>query len=141
MEAARSLIQTRADALVERLRCDAGVVALALEADVVHVACVGPVRAYLRRLGQVRRLSPRDDRAEEGLLKQRPVFSSERIEPGDLIVAGSLAAFCNESLQRVGLALAEDQDLSPAAVTALLNKSAAEGRRGVSSVALRIPKF
>jgi hypothetical protein len=140
LEAARQLLQTRVDALVERRRCDAGLVALGLDGEHLHVLCVGPVRAYLRRRDQVRRLTPRDDRAE-GLLKARPTFCSERLEPGDLIVAGSLSAFCDASLQSMGVALAENRDLAPAALTQLLNKSAATERLGVSSMALRIPKF
>ncbi|MFT3928006.1 MAG: hypothetical protein QM778_36095 [Myxococcales bacterium] len=138
LDAAGTRLKVRVEALVERRRCDVGLVAVAVEAGYVHVLSVGPVRAYLRRRDQVKRLTPREDRAE-GLLKARPSFCSERAEPGDLVVAGSLPAFCDESLQSVGAALASDPGLPTRQITELLNKSAAAGRVGVSSIALRIP--
>jgi hypothetical protein len=85
----------------------------------------------------VRRLTPRDDRSE-GLLKAPSSAHTERVEAGDLVVAGSLTAFCDESLERLGTALARDHLLPPHAVIELLNASPAAARRGVSSLALRI---
>jgi len=140
LDAAGARLKASVEALVERRRCDVGLVALAFEAGQVHVLSVGPVRAYLRRRDQVKRLTPREDRAE-GLLKARPSFCSERAEPNDLVVAGSLPAFCDESLQSLGTALAANPGLPTRQVTELLNRSAAAGRLGVSSMALRIPQF
>jgi hypothetical protein len=140
LDAAQSRLRSQVDALIERRRCDVGLVALGFEGNMLHVLCVGPVRAYLRRSDRVRRLTPRDDRAE-GLLKARPTFCSERMEGADLVVAGTLAAFCDESLQRVGTALAEDRELAPEVVIELLNRSAASQGQGVASLALRLPKF
>lgn len=137
LDAAGSRLKARVEALVERRRCDVGLVALALDAGQVHVLSIGPVRAYLRRRDQIKRLTPREDRAE-GLLKARPSFCSEWTEPGDLVVAGCLSAFCDESLQSVGSALAEHPGLPVQQVTELLNKSAAASRIGVSSIALRV---
>ncbi len=137
LDAAGSRLKSRVEALVERRRCDVGLVALAVDAGQIHVLSIGPVRAYLRRREQVKRLTPREDRAE-GLLKARPSFCSERTEPGDLVVAGCLSAFCDESLQSVGAALANDPSLAVQRVTELLNRPAAAGRIGVSSVALRV---
>lgn len=136
-EGARQRLRSQVDALVERHRCDVGLALLALDASSLHVLCAGPVRAYLRRLDTVRRLTPNDDRSE-GLLKVPASAHTERVEPGDLVVAGSLTAFCDESLQRLGTALAHDHLLPPHTVIELLNASAAGSRRGVSSLALRV---
>jgi hypothetical protein len=137
LDGASGRLRSRIEALVERRRCDVGLVALAFEAGQVHVLSIGPVRAYLRRRDQVKRLTPREDRAE-GLLKARPSFCSERTEGGDLVVAGCLSAFCDESLESVGSALAANPGLAVQRVTELLNKSAAASRIGVSSMAFRI---
>ncbi len=137
LDAAGSRLKSRIEALIERRRCDVGLVALSFEGGQLHVLSTGPVRAYLRRRDQVKRLTPREDRAE-GLLKARPSFCSERAEAGDLVLAGCLSAFCDESLQSVGSALAADPCLSAGRVIELLNKSAATNGIGVSSAAFRL---
>jgi hypothetical protein len=140
LDAASTRLKARVEALIERRRCDVGLVAMAFERGQISILSVGPVRAYLRRSGQVRRLSQREDRAD-GLLKARPSFCTERVEPNDLVLGGSLAAFCDESLRNVASALAEEPDLAPQRVTELLNRSAATSGLGVSSMALRVPQF
>ncbi len=98
------------------------------------------MRVYVRRTTQVRRVNTREDR-EEGLLGIRPAFYTERVEPGDLLVAGSRAVFNSESVERVGQALAEAPSLPVAQVVALLHESSVKRGVGGGSLALRFPQF
>ncbi len=140
LESATARLRTRVDSLVERQRCDVGVLLLTLSPGQLLVLSSGPMRAYLRRTEQVKRVNAREDRSE-GLLKLRPAFYTERLEPGDLLIAGSQAAFGNESMDRVATALSREPKLPVDQMLELLNRSAVKNGQGVSSLALRLPQF
>ena len=133
-------IRRLADSLIERRVPDVGLLALAIEGRQLHVLCLGPARAYMHRRGAIRRLSPRDDRAE-GVLKAAPTWCVEELEEGDLLFAGSLSAFSEEALTALRAQLESGAPLPPRKVVEDLNKPAATAGLGAAALAFRSSNF
>lgn len=129
-----------ADSLIERRIPDVGLLALAVEGHQLHVLCLGPARAYIHRRGAIRRLSPRDDRAE-GVLKAAPTWCVEELEAGDLLFAGSLSAFSEEALAGLRAQLESGAPLPPRKIVEDLNKAAATAGIGAAALAFRSSNF
>jgi hypothetical protein len=129
-----------ADNLIERRVPDVGLLALTLEGKLLHVLCLGPARAYLHRRRSIRRLSPRDDRAE-GVLKATPTWCAEELEAGDLLFAGSLTAFGEEALHTLRAQLESGYLMPPRKVVEDLNKPAAAAGIGAAAMAFRTSNF
>jgi hypothetical protein len=144
-DTAQRRVQARVDGLIERHRPDVGLLALSLEATpatagTLHVLCLGPGRAYLQRRGNMRRLSPRDDRPE-GLLKATPTWCAEALEPSDLLFGGSLTAFSEETLEELRVEFSGGRLVSPDKLVQDLNRPAADGGIGAAAFAFRASKF
>lgn len=139
-DGAQKRTRARVEGLIERRPSDVGLLAMSLDANILHVLCLGPARAYLHRRRQIRRLSPRDDRAE-GVLKAAPTWCAEELEQGDLLFAGSLSAFGEESLSSLRAQLEGGYLLSPRKIAEDLNKSAANAGIGAAAFSFRASKF
>jgi hypothetical protein len=145
-DGAQRRVQARVEALIERRRPDVGLMALSLEsgspdsAGTLHVLCLGPGRAYLQRRGNMRRLSPRDDRPE-GVLKASPTWCAEPLEPSDLLFGGSLTAFSEEALEQLRAEFSGGRLVSPEKLVQDLNRPAADGGIGAAAFAFRASKF
>lgn len=135
LDGARNLLRQRISMLIERRTADVTLIALGIEGPIVHVLCVGPGRAYVRRAKKLRRLSPREERAE-GLLRATPAFCAETLLPYDVILAGSLSACSELSLSALHEGLGNTRDVAPEQVVKLLNEHAAA--RGLGAAALAI---
>jgi hypothetical protein len=138
-DAARKRARARVDALLDRRPPDVGLLALGCDGPLLHVVCAGPQRAFVWRGGELRRLTPPDDRAH-GLLKAPPSWSVEALEPGDLLLAGSLGATSESSLKRLCDTLALDPTRPVARLIPTLNEAAAEAGLSCAAAGMRIPK-
>jgi hypothetical protein len=133
-------VRLLADSLIERRVPDVGLLALALEGDQLHVLCLGPARAYVHRRGAIRRLSPRDDRAE-GVLKAAPTWCVEPLEQDDLLFAGSLSAFSEEALAGLRTQIEGGFLPPPRKIVEDLNRPAANAGIGAAAMAFRSSNF
>ncbi len=135
LDGARNLLRQRISMLIEKRIPDVALIALGFDKSIVHVLCVGPCRAYVRRAKKLRRLSPREDRAE-GLLRATPAFCAETLLPSDVILAGSLSACSELSLSALHEAVGQMRDVSPEEVVKILNENAAKRRLGSAALAI-----
>lgn len=137
LEESRKRLRVRVEALLERKPPDVGVIAVSTDGACLHVLCCGPGRVYVRHGQRMRRLTPREDRAE-GLLKATPAWCVEAVEPGDLVIAGSISA-CNEtSLAALREYLGTDVAIDPKAIVETLNADAASRQVGSASLAMHV---
>jgi hypothetical protein len=137
LDGARRGLRSRIDMLIERRSLDVAVLALSMHAAQLEVLCVGPSRAYLRRAGSIRRLTPKEDLAT-GLLAGGEAFCSEELREGDLLVGGSRGAFIDESLAALANLLASEPHTSAQSLTDVLNAPAVRNGVAVASFALRL---
>lgn len=134
---ARATLATTCDNLVERVLPDATLVGLLLGDGMLHVMSAGPGRVYVQRDGKPKRLTARDEQ-KGGLLKARPSICSTPVEPGDLILAGSVTAFSVSSIARAVSVLSEDPKTAPAVLGNLLTEPAGRAGAGAAAIVLRI---
>jgi hypothetical protein len=137
LDGARRTLKKRVDALIEKRSIDVALLALNMQAAHLEVLCVGPSRAYLRRTGNIQRLTPKDDLAA-GLLAGGEAFCGEELREGDLVVGGSRGAFVDESLAALANLLASDPHASAQQLTDALNAPAVRNGLGVAAFALRL---
>jgi serine/threonine protein phosphatase PrpC len=134
---ARSSLVERCDHLVERIHPDATLVALLLAEGQLHVISAGPGRVYLQRGGRPKRLTARDD-SNQGLLRARPSVCTTPIEPGDLLLAGSVTAFSMSAVAKAISVLTQDPGTTPAVLASLLTEPAAKAGVGAAAIVLRV---
>lgn len=134
---ARAALALVCDNLVERILPDATLVGLLLSNGQLHVICAGPGRVYLQRSGRPKRLTAREEE-RGGLLRARPSICSMPVEPGDLVLAGSVTAFSMSSIAKAVSVLAEDPNTPPSVLGALLTEPAQKAGVGAATVVLRI---
>jgi hypothetical protein len=139
-DGAQRRVRARAEGMIERRLPDVGLLALALDGKILHVLCLGPARAYLQRRRSIRRLSPRDDRAE-GVLKAAPTWCAEETESGDLLMAGSLTAFSEQAMGPLRTQMEGGFALPARKVVEDLNKPAAAQGVGAAAFAFRLSNF
>lgn len=137
VDRARNALADQCDCLVERVLPDATLVALMLADGQLHVMSVGPGRVYIQRAGRPKRLTSRDD-GGGGLLRARPSVCSTPLEPGDLVLAGSVTAFSMSSIAKAMSVLSADPDTAPAILASLLTEPAAKAGVGAAAVVLRV---
>ena len=135
--AARNALAARCDQLVERALPDATLVLLSIDSGELSVMSVGSGRVYLLRKSRPRRLTARDEPAG-GLLRARPCECSIALEPGDLVLAGSLTAFSTSSIARAVSVLAADPETTPAVLASLLTEPAGKAGVGAAALVLRV---
>jgi len=125
------------EGLVEVLTLDATLLAVVLEGEHLHVMCVGPARAYLHRGAKPRRLTPRED-PDRALLGGSATHCETPIQPGDLILAGSVSAFSVPAIGRLASVLDADPTTPPSVLASLLTEPAAKAGVGAVAAVLRI---
>lgn len=137
VSAARSAVAKACDSLVERILPDATLVGLILSEGQLHVMSVGPGRVYLQRGGTPKRLTAREEE-HTGLLRARPSICSTPVEPGDLVLAGSVTAFSMSSIAKAVSVLTADPSTPPSVLGSLLTDPAAKAGVGAAAVVLRV---
>jgi hypothetical protein len=140
LDAAQKRARAKVEVLLDRRPPDVGLLALGRDGPLLHVVCAGPQRAYLWRNDELRRLTPSDDRAH-GLLRAAPSWCVEALEPGDTLIAGSITACSEASLDRLRDNLHRAPGVSLARSVEQLNAAAASARLGAAAAGLKIPKF
>ncbi len=136
-ERARAFLAEACDQLVERQAPDASLVAALVSEGSLHVVSAGPGRVYLHRRGKPQRLTPRDE-PTGGLLHAHVTHCSTPLEPGDLVLAGSVSAFSMRSIAQVVSVLAADPQVAPSVLASLLTDPAAQAGVGAAAVVLRV---
>lgn len=137
MQNTRIVLGRAGQTLVERVMPDVALLALAIEDDSVHVASVGATRAYIYRGGTPRRLTPRQDDAG-GVLVETPVRAHMKLEPSDIILAGSVSAFSSHAVSRITQILTADRDASPSTLANVLTEPAAKSGVGAGAIVVRL---
>jgi hypothetical protein len=137
LDGARRALRKRVDVLIEKRSLDVALLALSMQAAHLEVLSVGPCRAYLRRTGTTRRLTPKDDLAA-GLLAGGEAFCGEQVREGDLLVGGSRGAFVDESLAALAHLVAAEPHTPAQRLVEVLNAPAVRSRLGVAAFALRL---
>jgi len=140
LRVAQQALRTRVDSLIERHPSDVGLMALALEAGVLHVLCAGPLRAYLHRRKSTRRLSAREE-GVDGVLKVPPNWCAEQVEAGDLVFVTALSGPQQSALDQLRSELDAGRPLEPKQVVERLIAPAADEGLGGIAVAYRVPSF
>lgn len=133
---ARDRLTAGCDGLVERMAPDATLLAILVEHGELHVLSAGPARAYLHRKGRPRRLTPREDE-ETGLRMATPALASTHLEPGDLVLAGSVSAFSTDAIDKVASVLERDPTTPASVLCSLLTDPAREAGVGGAAIVLR----
>ena len=134
--ARRSLVDA-CDRLVERQAPDASLVAVLIDQGELHVVSAGPGRVYLHRAGKPQRLTPRDE-VGGGLLRAHVTHCSSPLEPGDLIMAGSVSAFSMKSIAQTVSALSADPRTPPSVLANVLTEPAGQAGVGAAAIVLRV---
>ncbi|MBK8172169.1 MAG: hypothetical protein IPK60_17750 [Sandaracinaceae bacterium] len=137
MHVARSALVQACQILVERIAPDVAMLAMAIEDDGVHVSSVGAARAYIYRGGVPQRLTPRSDDVG-GILVEAPVRSHMPLEPGDIILAGSVSAFSQHAVARITAILTADRETTPSTLANVLTEPAAKSGVGAAAVVIRL---
>ncbi len=134
----RTALADLCDTLVERTLPDATLVAFTLVDGQLHVMGAGTGRVYLQRSGKPKRLTSREESKEGGLLRARPSVCSTAMEPGDLVLAGSVSAFSVSSIAKAVTVLTEDAQTAPGVLASLLTEPAAKAGVGAAAIVLRV---
>src|SRR5690606_25241288 len=103
----------------------------------LHVVSAGPVRAYLHRKGKPQRLTPREE-PTGGVLRSAVSHCSISLEPGDLVMLGSVSAFSMRAISQVVTVLQSDPKTSPSVIASVLTDPAGQAGVGAAAAVLRI---
>lgn len=136
-ERARVRLAATCEQLVERQLPDAAFVALMFEGSDVHVVSAGPVRAYLHRKGKPQRLTPRED-ATAGVLHSAISHCNLALEPGDLVMMGSVSAFSMRAISQVASVLEADPRTESSVIATVLTDPAGQAGVGAAAAVLRV---
>ncbi|MFK7987873.1 MAG: hypothetical protein AB8I08_17780 [Sandaracinaceae bacterium] len=134
---ARDALADACDNLVERLLPDATLVGMVIDDGHLHVMSVGAGRVYIQRGGRPQRLTAREEE-NGGLLRSRPSICSTPVEPGDLVLAGSVTAFSMSSIARVVSVINSDPMTQASVLAKLLTDPAGKAGVGAAAVATRV---
>lgn len=133
---ARDRLVARCETLIERDLPDVGLVAAVLDGTELHVHALGPCRAYLHRRRRTERVTSRDE--EPGGLLVRASFEAKiALEPGDLVLLGTLTAFTSTAVQRVSGVLEHDPETAAQVVAQLLTEPAEQAGTGAAVAVIR----
>lgn len=136
-ERARAALAELCDQLVERTLPDASFVAFLLEHGDLHVVSAGPTRAYLHRRGKPQRLTPREEPAG-GVLRSAVSHCHVVLEPGDLLMMGSVSAFSMRAISQVVTVLQADPKTAPAVIASVLTDPAGQAGVGAGALVMRV---
>lgn len=135
--AARARLAFTCDQLIERMTPDASLTAVLILGEELHVINAGTGRVYVHREGQPKRLTNRDE-PNLGLLRAAPVHATELVLPGDLIIAGTEAAFSAQAISKLASTLEAAPQIAPNVVANLLVAPIREQGIGAAAAALRV---
>jgi hypothetical protein len=135
--AARMALAQACDTLIEREAPDVTLLVLMLDGPQLHVLCAGAGRVYVHRGAVPERLTPRDE-PQGGLLFAEATRAQTRLEPGDLVLAGSASAFSVRGVARIAAVLEEDPRATPSVLASVLTEPAAQAGLGAAALALRV---
>lgn len=136
-ERARAALAELCDQLVERTLPDASFVAFLVEHGDLHVVSAGPTRAYLHRRGKPQRLTPREEPAG-GVLRSAVSHCQVPLEPGDLLMMGSVSAFSMRAISQVVTVLQADPKTAPAVIASVLTDPAGQAGVGAGALVMRV---
>lgn len=136
-ERARAALAELCDQLVERTLPDASFVAFLVEHGDVHVVSAGPARAYLHRRGKPQRLTPREE-PSGGVLRSAVSHCQLALEPGDLLMMGSVSAFSVRAISQVVTVLQADPKTAPAVIASVLTDPAGQAGVGAGALVMRV---
>lgn len=137
LTAARAALADACDCLVEKQVPDVVLLGLLIDAGTLHVLSAGAGRVYVQRAGAPQRLTPRED-PRDGLLFADATRCSLALEPGDLVLAGSVSAFSVRGVARLAAVLEQDPHAAPAVLVSVLTEPAALAGVGAAAIALRV---
>jgi hypothetical protein len=136
-EAARNALFAKCESLIERELPDAALGYAAFADGSVSVISAGPIRAYLHRRGKPQRLTPRED-GHSGLLRAPLNHCTTSVEPGDLLMLGSISAFSVKAVSQIVSALSADSVTPVATLADILLEPAAQAGEGAAAVVVRV---
>jgi hypothetical protein len=136
-ERARVVLASVGDQLIERRLPDAALVAALLDRGECDVVSAGPMRAYLHRRGKPQRLTSREE-PEGGLLRSAVSHCRVALEPGDLLMFGSVSAFSTRAIAQVVGVLEADPRAPPGVIASLLTDPAGQAGVGAAAIVVRI---
>jgi hypothetical protein len=135
VEGAMASVNARRDGLIERFLPDATCLGLYLDGGTAYVATSGNTRVYVQRHAQVpKRITPAEATTGSG----RAIRCEHDIEPGDVVLAGSVSAFSTQAIEKVTRVLREDQAPTPQVLATLLTEPAAQTGAGALAIVLRV---
>lgn len=134
---AREALVDACDVLIERGVPDVAFVGLLLEHGALHVVAAGAGRVYVQRAGTPKRLTPRED-ALTGILEAEATRASLPLEPGDLVLAGTVSAFSIRAVARLASVLEADPRAAPSVLVDVLVEPAALAGVGAAAAAIRV---
>lgn len=136
-EQARAALASACENLVERTLPDAAFAALIVEHGELHVVSAGPIRAYLHRKGKPQRLTPREEPAG-GVLRSAVSHCHVTLEPGDLVMMGSVSAFSMRAISQVVSVLSSDPKTAPSVIASVLTDPAGQAGVGAAAAVVRV---
>lgn len=136
-ERARAALADACDNLVERTLPDAAFVGLILEHGDLHVVSAGTIRAYLHRKGKPQRLTPREE-PSGGVLRSAVSHCHVVLEPGDLVMMGSVSAFSMRAISQVVSVLSSDPKTAPSVIASVLTDPAGQAGVGAAAAVVRV---
>ncbi len=136
MGSARAALSEVAESLIEHEPHDVLLLGALVDGAELHVHRAGAHRAYVHRAGKTERITPRDEPVR-GLLGETAWEGSVLLDPGDLVLLGSSTSFSTQSVGKVSSVLAQDPNVPPSVVAALLTEPADRAGAGAAAVVLR----
>lgn len=123
--------------LVERTVPDAALTAFVVEDGRIYVVAAGASRVYVRRVGSPKRLTPRDEE-QGGLLFAQAIRSELDLKVGDIVLAGTPAAFSDRAVGRLSAVLDDAPQTDASVLAALLTDPPSKAGLAAAAVAVRI---
>ncbi len=137
LHAARTKLARGCETLIERMLPDATLTAVLVDNGTLHAMTAGPGRVYLHRARNPQRLTPRDD-GREGILHAQPSRCHVTLDPGDVVLVGSLSAFTVRAVSQLAQVLDADPSTPVSVLASLLSEPAAQAGIGAAAIAIRI---
>lgn len=134
---ARAKLAHAVDILVERQLPDANLLAVLMEKGDLFVLSAGANRVYVYRRGEAKRLTPKEE-ARMGLLHTTPTWCTLALEPGDLVLAGSVSSFSMRAVGHLTTVLAGEPQTPLPMLSSILNEPATEAGVGAANLVVRV---
>lgn len=137
MNVSRIELSRACERLVERTVPDASLTALFIDEGCIYVVAAGASRVYVRRVGSPKRLTPRDE-VRGGLIYAQSIRSELELRTGDIVLAGTPAAFSDRAVGRLSTVLDDAPQTDPSVLAALLTDPPSKAGIAAAAVAVRV---